>query len=207
MAKAVSDSSKAKMRENRSKGAKVMNKAPGFILGALGALVLLVAIVNWIYVSLGFESGLLKSYFVDEYGHAIAYDTWTCGNADFDCIQYKLYYWDVWAWLTSMERVFKNLGESFVSTFGDFAIHIENDSFFFGFANVIILILNLVWSVIKIVVLFPLSLLAAVFQAFMSSWIDSDGWLTQAVTWHIPYVGSNIVDDPVGWAVGYVLGN
>lgn len=183
-------------RHSYNAAARIYRRSPAAVFGGFVVLILMVAIVNWIWVSTGHSSALLKSYYVDANGNPADYTAWN-GQT------FKLYYWDVFGWLGSMGGTFKNLGDSFIKTFDDFSISLDGD-FVTGFLNVIILILNLAWSLVKLVILFPLSIVAAIFQAFMSSWITSDGWLTQAVTWHIPYLSgidwSGIFSAPIGAA-------
>lgn len=188
--------SKGNARQRYNAAARIYRRSPAAVFSSFVVLILMVAIVNWIWVSTGHSSALLKSYYVDANGNPADYAAWN-GQT------FKLYYWDVFGWLGSMGSTFKNLGDSFIKTFDDFGVSLDGD-FATGFLNVIILILNIAWSIVKLVILFPLSIVAAIFQAFMSSWITSDGWLTQAVTWHIPYLSgidwSAIFSAPIGAA-------
>lgn len=183
-------------KDRRKVAAKVYKATPGFVFGSFVVLIMMVAIVNWIWVSSGHSSALLKSYYVDSYGNPVDYTAWN-GQS------FRLYYWDVFGWFASMASTFKNLGNSFLAVFDDFGQTFDED-LATVLINALILLLNLIWGIVKLLILFPLSVVAAIFQAFMSSWITSDGWLTQAVTWHIPYLQgidwTSIFTAPIGAA-------
>ena len=195
---ASASKSKGGWKGARATGKRAMNATKPMVFGILGILLFLVPLVNWIWIQTGNTSDFFVSYCYDAQNNPTA-----CVLYEGTSIErsYTLYYFDVWNYLGHVVRPFNVIWESVVDTFSSFGEAMPDGDVVSDFFNCIILVLHVLWSVLKFFLFLPLTLIAAIFQAFMSSWVADDGWLILCLRFRFPYIGN----DPVSVIFDYLF--